>query len=669
MKLNFYLEGAGLIIGIILWCVSSRRYSIIDLKDQIYVRMVRATTFSMGLNMISFVIIRKNIFSLLALAEIGICFSFLMMVLIWVYINEYLIESIYNKNSFSYKDYIIIGMPSFLNLLSLLVNWGTHSIFDVGKVEGSIQVVFNFGYKIPYVLSIVSLILYLIILSKDFQKIKEKKQFIFFAIPFIMVLIYYLQYRFKSIAILGFGYSIILLLIYIYSYNRIVRIDHLTRLPDGTAFKKMLDYRIGMNQNMTVIMIALDDFKRLNQEYGYHNGDSFLKEIASYLEKNAPKHCLSRYEGDKFAVVFDNADMQETLPWCENVLERFEHSWKVKNLSHKMSVCITMVEYPQQAETSSEILEMLEYLNTYGKQCRKNQCIVCNEEFKAKMTRRIRITSILNEVIKEKKMYVEYQPILEVTENAFTRAEALFRLKDEYLGEIPPEEFFPIAEENGFVIEIGYILIDQVCQYIKTFVAEGRKAPIISVNFSRQQIMAEDVEQRLIEILDKYQLSTDAIALELPEKVFVMQHEAVKQQMVHLSQKGFRFYLDGFGIGFLDLSYLMELPFEIIKINKNMIKEAADKDSVYLLVSAMTAVFEENGKLILGDGIETEHLKEMADLLFMDFLQGYYFCEPVSEERAKMEFQRKQIVERLPDIDEMIASAMETEEILADLEE
>jgi EAL domain-containing protein (putative c-di-GMP-specific phosphodiesterase class I) len=265
---------------------------------------------------------------------------------------------------------------------------------------------------------------------------------------------------------------------------------------------------------------------------------------------------------------------------------------------------------------------------------------------KEKMLRRTRISTILKEVMYDGKMYVKYQPILDVEKNCYTRGEALFRLQDGLLGDIPPYEFFPIAEENGYVVEIGYVLIDKVCQYIKSFEDEGKPAPIISVNFSRQQIMAEEVEQRIVDILDKYQLAPDTIAIELPEKVFASQYEEVKKRMVQMAEHGFRFYLDGFGTGFLDLSHLMELPFELIKINKNMIREAENNDTIYLLVSAMTAVFEENGKQILGDGIESKHLKEICDMLFMNYLQGYYFSEPISEDKAREEFAKTDVVDK-----------------------
>lgn len=659
MNMNFYLEVAAFVICIILWVASSLRYKVLDLRDKIYVYMLRIVTILAPLNLISCAIIRKSVFNLMWLSELIVDLSFLLMVLIWFYINTYLLETIHRKNTIAISGYAVTGLPFLITLILVLVNWGTHNIFTVCKVDDSVQIVFNSWYKIPYILAAVCLVTYLAIVFGNYQNLIKQGQAVFFSVPFIMLAGYYLQYLLKTIAVLGFTYAIVLLLIYLYSYNYNTKIDGMTRLANREAFQKMLDYRIGTNRNMTVAMIALNDFKRVNREYGYLNGNAFIKEIAKYIEEVSPKKSIARYGGDVFGVILEDFTEEETKEWCDQILERFEHSWKVDKISHTMTVCVTLVRYPDMADDMAEILDLLGYLNSYAKQYKNNQCIVCNTEFKEKRQRSVRIASILKEVIQDGKMYVKYQPILDVEANAYTRGEALFRLKDGLLGDISPAEFFPIAEENGYVIEIGYVLIDKICQFIRSFIDAGKNSPIISFNFSRQQIMVDDVESRIQEILNKYELTPDCIAIELSEEVFSTQFDRAKERVEEMAEHGFRFYLDGFGTGLLDMSHLMELPFEIIKMHKQIIHDAEEHENMYLLVSAMTAVFEENGKKILGDGIESEHLKEIADMLFMDYLQGYYFSEPVTEERAKEEFSKTDIVENAPNLNDIMNSIME----------
>lgn len=645
MVLDFYLELAAFIIGVILCCVSGIQYKITDLKGKVYVHMLRITTIMTACNLLAYVVIRNNLTMLIDIAEIIISFSFIFMVCIWMYLNLYLIERIKEKNYFHYKTYLYIGLPLFVQFITILINWGNHNLFDVSILNESVQITFNTWYGVPYVLAAVSFVIYLVFLLKNHQVIREKKQMVFFVVPVLMFIFYYLQYRFKAVAILGFGYIIVLLLLYLYSFQRSIKMDSLTRLPDSSTFKRMLDYRIGQKQTMTVAMITLDDFKQVNREYGYQNGNRYLRLIAMYIKEKAPMHCVSRYGGDKFAVVFDGKSCNDVQEWCNDLLSRFEAVWEIDKLQHKLSACVSLVEYPAMADSAEQILDLLEDMNIYGKKNKRNQCIICNNEFKMNMNRRLRITSILNEVVQERKMYVEYQPILDVQANAFTRAEALVRMIDDELGDIPSSEFFSIAEENGYIVDIGYILLDKVCQYISSFKENGEKIPVISVKLLRQQIMDEQVDKKVKEILQKYDVSPYNLAFELPESVFAVQYNTVKEQVMKLHDVGCRFYLEGFGNAFLDISRLMELPFEVIKINESMLKEAEQNDYIYLLVSAMVAVFEENGKRILGAGVESEHLKEMADLLFMDYLQGRYLCEPQAGEQAKKEFLRNNVLE------------------------
>lgn len=636
-------------------CVATfTQYKITDLKGKLYVHMLRLTTVVTGANLLSYIIMQRNIMWTIPIVKITISFSLFVMLWIWMYLNIYLLEVIRSNNFLSKATYIVTGVPLIMNLSFILVNTYTHAIFDISNKDNNVQIVFNDWYSVTFILAICSFICCMYQIIKNRRVLIEKKQTILFVVPLILLGIYYLQYRFPYVAIIGYGYTVVLLLIYIYSYNRTIKIDSLTRLPDGSAFKQMLDYRIGQKRNMIVAMITLDDFKQVNREYGYYNGNRFLKLIARYMKSEAPKQCLARYSGDKFSVVFDEYSIQEVQQWCEKILKRFEKSWELGKLHHKLSVCISLVEYPIMAGSSEQIFDLLEHMNIYGKKNKRNQYIICNNEFKEKMQRRLHITSILNEVVQERKMYVEYQPILEVAANKFTRVEALFRLKDNELGDVSPAEFFPIAEENGYIIDIGYILLEKVCQYLNQFYGDADNVPIVSVNFYRQQIMDEKVDIKVQEILEKYAISPDNIAFELPESVFSVQYSAVKEQILKLNALGCRFYLDGFGNAFLDLPHLMELPFEVIKFNKDMIKEAEKNDSIYLLVSALTAVFEENGKLILGDGIESEHLKEMADLLFMDFLQGYYLCAPLSGEDVNEEIKKTDVIKNMPVLDELL---------------
>lgn len=665
MKLNFYMEIAGFILSLFLSIATCARYHIIDLKDRLFVRMARILTVFSGMNIISYIIIRNNIYGLELIAQIGIYMSLWLLVWFLFYVNLYISETLNQTNHISASSYILYGLPSFLNLIILGSNLGKNGVFELTKVDSYLTVVFNHLYFVPYLLAGISLVTGMVLTLVQCRKeIKQKEQTIFYYFPVIFLFAYYIQFKYKAVATYGFSCAFILILIYLYSYHFNTRRDHLTHLANEHSFKKMIEYRVGNGQQMYVVMLNICDFKYVNKIYGYKKGDLFIKRIGEYLADVFSASCVARYNGDQFGIVIDNVDKEKFQSCIQNVYDRFEEKWVINKIEQKLSVTMVAVECPNMCNQVDEMEQILSYLLKEAKKKKENECLVYNNEYKGLLERNQKIVSILKDVINNGNMFVVYQPIFDSSKNRYTRAEALFRLKDPVLHDISPAEFFPIAEEYGYVMDIGYVLLDKVCQYIKSFIAKGQEAPIISVNFSRQQLMAGDVGQKMMEILKKYDLSPEHIAIEVPESVFSVRYEKVKKQVMGLYELGFRFYLDGFGTGFLDLSHLMELPFDLIKIDKNMIREAENNDTIFLLVSAMTAVFEENGKKIVGDGIESEHLKETTDMLFMDYMQGYYFSAPVSEEDARILFEQEDIYkDRISVMEEVICDNVDEDAI------
>lgn len=665
MKLNFYMEIAGFILSLFLSIATCERYHIIDLKDRLFVRMARILTVFSGMNIISYIIIRNNIYGLELIAQIGIYMSLWLLVWFLFYVNLYISETLNQTNRISASSYILYGLPSFLNLIILGSNLGKNGVFELTKVDSNLTVVFNHLYFVPYLLAGISLVTGMVLTLVQCRKeIKQKEQTIFYYFPVIFLFAYYIQFKYKAVATYGFSCAFILILIYLYSYHFNTRRDHLTHLANEHSFKKMIEYRVGNGQQMYVVMLNICDFKYVNKIYGYKKGDLFIKRIGEYLADVFSASCVARYNGDQFGIVIDNVDKEKFQSCIRNVYDRFEEKWVINKIEQKLSVTMVAVECPNMCNQVDEMEQILSYLLKEAKKKKVNECLVYNNEYKGLFERNQKIVSILKDVINNGNMFVVYQPIFDSSKNRYTRAEALFRLKDPVLHDISPAEFFPIAEEYGYVMDIGYVLLDKVCQYIKSFIAKGQEAPIISVNFSRQQLMAGDVGQKMMEILKKYDLSPEHIAIEVPESVFSVRYEKVKKQVMELYELGFRFYLDGFGTGFLDLSHLMELPFDLIKIDKNMIREAENNDTIFLLVSAMTAVFEENGKKIVGDGIESEHLKETTDMLFMDYMQGYYFSAPVSEEDARILFEQEDIYkDRISVMEEVICDNVDEDAI------
>lgn len=359
MKLDFYMECAGFVIGLILCCVCCRKYSILDMRDRIFIKMVHNTTGMSALNIVAGIIIRGNVIHLKMVVGVVICVSFFYMVGMAGYLNAYVKQCVDNKNDISIMEYIVLGLPSFMNGLLMLVNCGTQYIYGVTKVDEKMQVVFNSWYKIPYVLVAISCFGYLFIIWKGRDRLLAREQYVMFLVPVILLGIYYIQYRHKSILVLGFGYSVILLLLYIYEYSVVIRQDELTHLPGVQGFERMLAYEFDTNQEWLVAVVTIQGISYIQKTYGCYGLNALFKHITQYLIQNTHENLLAR-KNEQFYIILSREDFEQRQAWFEKITRRFQQEWIINNSKEKVSICIDkMIVKKEQYENSQEIIDWI----------------------------------------------------------------------------------------------------------------------------------------------------------------------------------------------------------------------------------------------------------------------------------------------------------------------
>lgn len=636
MSLDLGYDVIALLIMIILTIRTLSRHFILDFKDKIFSMAVRVSVLYMALDFFNMSATYFGITAFDGIRPFLVGIHIVLCGLITYLLFVYIVSVLFKFNNFKHIIYYIAFIPEILLLILTIINSGNNKMFCINQGE----VIIGPWYGAIYILIILYSGASLLVSLYGIKRLQKRNAYIFAIVPIIGVVGSFISSIYNEFDVIDILLSFMYLLIYIFYQLRIVSKDNLTRLPNLDSFWNMIEYRIANKRSMDIVLITLDDFKLVNQEFGYFNGNKFISAIADFIVDNSPKDCVVRYSGDEFAAIFDKSEKVDINEWTRMVFNRFENPWHVNNLKYTISVSICTLEYPTVADSSEGIVSLLEYTNSYAKKNKKGSIISCDDKFKIQMDRRYKIAAFLKKVIDEKKMNVFYQPIYNVSEGRYTIAEALFRLEDEELGDISPYEFLPIAEEAGYVSDIGYILIEKVCSYINTFRDKSAELPIISVNFTRQQLLYDGALDRILDILEDNSVPTSCLAIELPEESIAVNYTKVADKIKEFSNVGIRIVLDGFGTGFSDLSHVLELPFCLIKINRRLMWEAEKNDSIYLLVSALTAVFEENGMKILAEGIETERHKEIADLLFMNYLQGYYFCMPMNDDGAMEYFLR-----------------------------
>ena len=217
-------------------------------------------------------------------------------------------------------------------------------------------------------------------------------------------------------------------------------------------------------------------------------------------------------------------------------------------------------------------------------------------------------------------------------------AEALCRLIDDEFGYIPPDEFIPVAERNGSILEIGRIVFEEACRFYQ----EGRLRQLgieyIEVNLSVVQCMSRELEKVFDNVLSKYSIDASRINLEITESATAENQELLFDTIETLKQRGFNFSLDDYGTGYSNIAYMYEMPFSIIKIDKSILWKAlhptsgtGSKNAVIYLENTIRMLKAMDYKILV-EGVETMEQKLLLEELGVDYMQGFYFSKPVRKD-------------------------------------
>lgn len=259
-----------------------------------------------------------------------------------------------------------------------------------------------------------------------------------------------------------------------------------------------------------------------------------------------------------------------------------------------------------------------------------------NEDMVKEMYREKNMESLLDDAINRGRVEVFYQPIYSIEDKAFTSAEALVRIRSEEGDIISPFEFIPVAEKTGKILELGRIVFEQVCQFIKENNMVQLGLHYIEVNLSVVQCGDEALADTYISIMKKYEVLPKFINLEITESASMAAKDILLENMKVLMNYGVSFSLDDFGTGQSNLNYIVDMPVNIVKFDKGMTRAYFDSRKAKYVMDAAMHMIHGMGLKIVSEGIETEDQYKVMEELGICYIQGYYFSKPL----PKKEFLR-----------------------------
>lgn len=420
--------------------------------------------------------------------------------------------------------------------------------------------------------------------------------------------------------------------------------DPLTGLPNRVLMLDRLNNAILQAQRdrsqLAVICLDIDNFKTVNDTLGHGFGDELVKDFAqSVLSSIRESDTLSRLGGDEFAILLPRISSREAAArLADKIFHAVKKTYRLAERELHISFSMGISLFPDDGDNTEALLKHADSAMYLAKNKGRNNYQFFNQALESQTERYMLIQHGLHRALKLKEFYIHYQPKFALDSGLIVGAEALLRWRSPTLEDITPAEFIPIAEETGYIVEIGCWVIEQVCQTLAAWKATGINLVPIAVNISPIQFHRGNIKKALLQSTINHRLDPSLLQIELTEGVVMSGQQKTVQQLQELKDLRFSISIDDFGTGYSSLSYLRELPIDELKIDRSFIMEISDESSfnnphLTAIPCAVIDLAKNLGLNLVAEGVETEIQSRFLKQKGCNVIQGYLFSPPVDKDR------------------------------------
>lgn len=391
-------------------------------------------------------------------------------------------------------------------------------------------------------------------------------------------------------------------------------------------------------ENQYIIMYSdIDKFKLINENYGYSEGDRILIVFANTLKELLyEEETFGRVNADKFIALMRYNNPYDFLRRIKILNKKMNSINKTDSDHYRLSIIMGLYLVTDYSNMSLNIDRAnLARKSIIGRH--KSKYAFFNESMKSNLLRQHEIEDLMEDALQNKEFEIYYQPKVYLDTNEICSAEALVRWNHPDKGLLPPSEFIPIFEENHFILKLDFYVFDHVCAHIRKLLNQEKRVYPISVNFSRVHLTTRDFITNLLAIIKKYQIPTNLLELELTETALSNDNSYMITILNKLHQLGFKLSMDDFGSGLSSLNLLRQLPFDILKLDKDFLQQGSATNRERIVIKNIVKMAKELHMDIVSEGVETEEQAQFLRSIECNMAQGYLFDRPMPE----IEFEKK----------------------------
>lgn len=416
---------------------------------------------------------------------------------------------------------------------------------------------------------------------------------------------------------------------------RMAQYDSLTGLPNRQQLQEQLDNILlgagRLQRRVAILCVGLDDFKAVNEQFNYETGDKLLLALADRLRaRTGHPNTLARLGGDQFVLVQANIEQPyEAAELAQNVLDELDAVFPLAHQEIRLRATIGITLFPEDGDSTEKLLQKAEQTMTLAKVRSRNRYQFYIASVDSEMRRRRELDNDLREALKLNQFYLVYQPQISYLDHRTVGVEALLRWQHPEHGLVPPDQFIPLAENNGTIIAIGEWVMGQACNQLREWHEQGFYELRMAVNLSTVQLHHSELPRVVNNLLQRYRLPPLSLELEVTETGLMEDISTAAQHLLSLRRSGALIAIDDFGTGYSSLSYLKSLPLDKIKIDKSFVQDLQEDDDATTIVRTIIQLGKSLGMQVIAEGVETADQEAYIIAQGCHEGQGYYYSKPL----------------------------------------
>lgn len=418
--------------------------------------------------------------------------------------------------------------------------------------------------------------------------------------------------------------------------------DHLTGLPNRRTFNELVASHLANARHYrghyVLMYLDLDRFKLINDTLGHYVGDVLLQAVAIRLRASLRESdIVARLGGDEFAILLTGLASLDDLPLiADKIIRQVSQPFETQDGQEiHTSPSIGVAVFPRDGQDFESLCRNADTAMYESKRKGRSTYTYYNVALSSSSERRFNLEQRLPRAIAEDELVLHFQPKVRLSDFRVVGLEALVRWQHPELGLVYPNDFIPLAEEAGLIVELGEWVTRSCCRQQAAWQAEGLGCVPVAINMSPIQLQREELPSRIESLLAEHGVAANMLEIEITETVLVKSLETVVKVLQKLEALGVQISLDDFGSGFSSLGYVRTLPIHIIKIDKQFIHDIRNNSQDAVLVASIISLAHNLGMQVIAEGVETLEQLIYLKTAGCDQAQGYYFSRPVPADSAR----------------------------------